>query len=117
MLKGKTLAIAATACLLAACSSTPTPREPLTGNGADLDRADFGDTWPLTVDSGTVYCLDGAVTFYTYGHEYTINGTARTLHPTWPTIDEIWAPNPDVPGTSIDISPVLDAGLALCDAN
>jgi hypothetical protein len=47
------------------------------------------------------------------GKTYAANGTAKN-HGNYLDIDPIWAPHPDVPGLKIDISPVIDAALALC---
>lgn len=81
-----------------------------------LGRADWGDEWPLTVDSGTVRCEDGGlVLFEADGTTYAVNGTAMSQRPELPEVDEIWADNPDIPGAKIDIGPVLDSGLELCE--
>jgi len=48
------------------------------------------------------------------GKTYAANGTAKD-HGNYLDIDPIWAPNPDVSGLKIDISPVTDAALALCN--
>jgi hypothetical protein len=48
------------------------------------------------------------------GKTYAANGTAKD-HGNYLDIDPIWAPNPDVSGLKIDISPVIDAALALCN--
>jgi hypothetical protein len=82
----------------------------------EMARADWDDEWPLTVDSGTVRCEKGLhVLFEADGTTYAANGTAMTQRPELPRIQEIWADSPDMPGLKIDISPVLDTGLALCD--
>jgi len=63
-----------------------------------------------------VRCENGAqVLFEAEGTTYAVNGTAMSQRPELPEIDEIWSDSPDVPGLKIDIAPVLDAGLALCD--
>lgn len=77
-----------------------------------VSTADFGDGWPLTVESGLLRCRAGAVTFETGGRVYAVNGRAmsdtRNLD-----IGRIWAPGFDTPKKSI--GPLLAAGLALCD--
>jgi Protein of unknown function (DUF2511) len=97
---------------LAACSST-------TGGGSDsaeVSRAEFGNAWPLTVESGTVSCEPPSSVVFTddSGNRYAVNGTAMSATD-YPDIDAIWAPNPEIDGTKIDISPILDTGLDLCE--
>lgn len=55
--------------------------------------------------AGLLLALDGIV--------YAANGTAKD-HGNYPGIDPIWAPNPDVEGLKIDLSPVTEAALDLC---
>jgi hypothetical protein len=96
-------------------SNAPAKPEPGT---VHLSKSDVPKgEWPLTVPEGTVRCDGsggiGAVTFQTpSGDVYGVNGTA--LSQGLPRIDRIWRKNPDIPGTRINISPVLDKGLFLC---
>ena len=88
------------------------------GGGEEISRQDLGKDWPLTVDSGTLHCervgLD-AVTFTADdGTTYAVNGAAKGTDE-WPDIDRIWADNPDVKGLKIDIGPLIQRGLRLCD--
>ncbi|MCO4239421.1 YebY family protein [Pseudarthrobacter sp. MDT3-28] len=82
----------------------------------------FGDKWPLTVPYVVAHCegitvagrnLQVATVDAPDGKTYAANGTAKD-HGNYLDIDPIWAPNPDVSGLKIDISPVIDAALALC---
>lgn len=88
-----------------------------------LVNTDFGDKWPLTVPYVTAHCqaltVDGRHLKAVFvdapgGKTYALNGTAKD-HSSHPDIDPIWAPHPDVSGLKVDISPVIDAALALCD--
>lgn len=89
------------------------------GSGRSVSRSEFGQDWPLTVESGTVECLPlspslGSVIFTDDGGTtYAVNGTARD-HTDFPDIHPIWADAPF--GAKVDISPIIDAGLSLCDA-
>ena len=83
----------------------------------------FADEWPLTVPYAVAHCEDITVAGRSLqvatiddpdGKTYAANGTAKD-HGNYLDIDPIWAPNPDVTGLKIDISPVIDAALALCD--
>jgi hypothetical protein len=87
-----------------------------------LVSSDVGEDWPLTVPYAIVSCTERTlggrllqlVTLTAPdGAEYAVNGTAQD-HTDLPDIEPIWAPNPDVEGLRIDISPVIDAGLAQC---
>jgi hypothetical protein len=87
-----------------------------------LVSSDIGEDWPLTVPYVIVSCTERTlggrllqlVTLTAPdGAEYAVNGTARDLTDL-PDIEHIWAPNPDIEGLRIDISPVIDVGLARC---
>lgn len=84
----------------------------------EVTATDYGDAWPFTVDSGTIRCIDDSVVFVTSGTIYAVNGFARTRMEAegWTDITEsdIWAANPEIPGTKINIGPIIDDGLALC---
>jgi hypothetical protein len=84
-----------------------------------VSRKDFqadGHTWPLTVDSGQVSCEPGSRVLFTApdGTKYSLNGLAKGQHK-WKDIDAIWADNPDISGTKINIGDLIDAGLKTCD--
>lgn len=88
-----------------------------------LVSTNFGDKWPLTVPYVTAHCqaitVDGRRLKAVFvdapgGKTYALNGTAKD-HSSHPDIDPIWAPHPEVAGLKSDVSPVIDAALALCD--
>ena len=79
---------------------------------AHITQQDFGKTWPFTVTQGELRCDRDAVTFKAHGTTYAVNGTAGSRG--FPRIDPIWRPNPNLPGTRINIGPIIEAGLALC---
>ncbi|MDP1820676.1 MAG: DUF2511 domain-containing protein [Acidimicrobiales bacterium] len=56
------------------------------------------------------------VVFVREGVTYALNGLARgsAEENGWREIDEIWRDNPDIPGTKVDIGPLIDRGLDLC---
>lgn len=83
----------------------------------------FGDKWPLSVPYVVAHCEDITVAGRQQqvttvdapdGKTYAANGTAKD-HGSYLDIDPIWAPHPSVSGLKIDISPVIDAALALCN--
>ncbi|WP_163645871.1 DUF2511 domain-containing protein [Mycobacterium conspicuum] len=70
--------------------------------------------WPLTVPDGTLRCEPpGRVTITNGGVTYWINGSAKAAHK-YADLHDVWRDNPDIPGTKIDIGPLLDRGRALC---
>ena len=84
--------------------------------------SDYGDEWPLTVPYAVVHCeeivaggrvLQVASLTAPDGTTYAANGTAKD-HGNFADIDPIWAPDPDVDGLKIDISPIIDAALERC---
>lgn len=82
--------------------------------GLSVSRAEFGDSWPLTVDRGTLRCeAPGAVIFQAPdGSDYAVNGLASSQG--YPGIDPIWADDPDPLIPKLSIAPLVDRGLALC---
>lgn len=87
-----------------------------------LVSTDFHDEWPLTVPYVVAHCdnvtaggmkLQAVTVDAPNGKTYAANGTAKS-HTSYPALDPIWADDPDVDGLKIDISPIIDAGLALC---
>lgn len=98
-------------------SSAGSPAEPDSGA---LAASDFPEgEWPLTVSEGVVRCEgsdgSGSVIFRAPdGTDYAVNGTAKTFKKDLTEIEAIWKKDPDVPGTRINIGPVIDRGLELC---
>lgn len=102
--------------VLSACSLSEDASDEPASNEQKMSRADLGDDWPLTVESGIVRC-EGAGEIYfdaANGTTYAVNGLALGRD-TAPKIDPIWANNPDIKGTKINIGPIIDQGLELCD--
>lgn len=94
----------------------------LKANPGLLVSTNFGDKWPLTVPYVVATCKNitaGGELLHIVtvtdpdGNTYSGNGTAKA-HTPYPSVDAIWADNPDVSGLKVDISPVVDAGLDLC---
>ena len=84
---------------------------------------DYGTEWPLTVPYVVVRCesitaggmnLQSVTLDTPDGTSYAANGTAKS-HSGLPDLEPIWAPNPEISGSKINIGPVIDHGLALCD--
>ena len=94
-----------------ACSSAAPGSE---ASGKTLRSSDYGSDWPLTVDEGVVTCEASAVYFTTGGRRYAVNGMA-TGRKDAPDIDVIWKANPALEGTKINIGPIIDEGLKLCE--
>lgn len=82
--------------------------------GEHVGRDVMGDEWPLTVESGCLYCDQvSAVIFVHDGRTYGINGLP---FPGRREVDPIWSdsPNPDWAGPKINIGPLLRRGLGVC---
>jgi hypothetical protein len=45
---------------------------------------------------------------------YALNGTAKSAN-FWPDFDVIWRDDSNTPGMKVNIGPMLDRGLALCE--
>lgn len=83
----------------------------------DVAKADFGESWPLTADKGTLACQGsggvGAATITVDGTVYALNGTAKSQK-AGVDIAPIWAADPDIDGAKKDIGVLIDAALKLC---
>lgn len=90
---------------------TPTP-------AGFITRAQMGDAWPFTVDSGLLACNDRQhVTFTSGGVVYALNGTAKgaiDAGAPYQPIDAIWRDNPDQTTPKMSLRPAPDIGLSLC---
>lgn len=86
-------------------------------DGVEITRALMGEQWPLTVHSGALACDAGVVSFRAGGVTFAVNGSAKTYGKRlgWRDIREIWRDNPAIPGTKMDLAPLIQRGLAHCD--
>lgn len=116
-----TLMAAASVAISAGCGgATSEGASGLADNEQLVRAADYGEDWPLTVNSGVLRCDEpGAVTFTSGGTTYWINGTAGNFADEngWLDVEPIWRDDPEDPDPAfrVDISPLLDGGLALCE--
>ena len=130
------LIIPAMCLALLSCSSSPQRNAPHPKNF--ISKVQFGDKWPLTVDSATLNCTIlnpkgytgpklTAVTLEANGSAYAVNGIAishrlgKDIAPIVATGAPIWVTDPqtnekvNVGPPKMDISPILNAGLKLCE--
>ena len=89
--------------------------EPTTTDFAAVASEQFGEQqWPFTVDSGRVDCLPGSVAvFKSDSVVYALNGLATSAG--YEDIGPIWKDDPAELSPKINIGPLLDAALDLCD--
>lgn len=88
----------------------------------EVARADLGAKWPFTVESGTLRCELGSVTFTTGSKTYALNGTARDERAKrgWLEAEAILAEDPalvaigDGGYSKMSTQPLIDRGLTLC---
>ncbi len=93
------------------CSGSPDRQAPPAG--VLVTRESMGESWPLTVDQAHVECLDGRLAVvHANGMTYALNGTAKSRG--YPAVDPIWRANPSIPGTKINIGPLIDIALKQC---
>lgn len=82
-------------------------------SGLEISKGEFGESWPFTVESGVVDCVDGqAAIFKTGGRSYQLNGFARSRG--YAPIDPIWRENPEIPGTKVNIGTMINLALKQC---
>jgi Protein of unknown function (DUF2511) len=82
--------------------------------GKDVKRSDFGEAWPLTVESGTLHCQGSDwVTFESNGTTYDVSGgDSPFLSGFGERIGPIWAQ--DSSGAHKDLDPLETAAEPLC---
>ena len=89
-----------------------------------VTRAEFGADWPLTVDGGTLRCKfpDSerpqmhALLIEVGSDSYALNGVARThaARNGWRDVEAVWRDNPQIPGTKVAVTPLIERAEALC---
>ena len=92
------------------------------GGTATVRAADYGDRWPFTVSEGVIECAPfreklHVLTFTSGGKTYGLNGTARTLakEKGYAEITGIWRDDPMNGGAKINIEPIIEKALTLCE--
>lgn len=100
------LVILALASVLSACGK----------NGVEVTESQFGNEWPLTVDSGFISCLNEGGTklalFEHNGQTYQLNGAAQSRG--YMSVNSIWKDNPNIPGAKMSIAPLINSALNEC---
>jgi hypothetical protein len=83
-------------------------------NRRNVSSSTFQGEWMLTVNSGELACEAPSAVVFTAsdGGKYAVNGTAEAKG--YNDIRPIWKDNPQVQGTKINIKPLIDEGLKLC---
>lgn len=78
-----------------------------------MTRAQFGDSWPFTVDSGYLDCVPpSCAVFRTGSTTYGLNGLAKSRD--FQDVRPIWRDDPNAPGLKISIGPMIDLALKEC---
>lgn len=88
-----------------------------------VSRAEFGARWPLTVDSVELRCVAhspslSALVFAHNSQIFTLNGIAagQAKKMGWQAMGALWRDNPDIEGTKIPITPLIQRADSLCGA-
>lgn len=104
--------------LVMGCSTDATGDEREPGY---VSRADLGDDWPLTVEKAVVSCepfTDSVhLPIVKVGDvEYGLTGQAVTQGYTELADDDpVWADNPRIDGAKVNIGPLRDHALGMCE--
>lgn len=100
---------------------TDTSADASVSSDGKISKASFDGEWPLTVKSGTLSCVGSGGVGKVWlraddGTTYAINGLAvgEAKANGGHVVDEIWG-EPDKYGLRPDVTPIIDAGLALCE--
>ena len=78
-----------------------------------VTKEQYGDKWPLIVNSGLLKCDRGAIVFIHNGIKYAVNGIAMGRG--YPDIEPIWKDHPSGYIPKISIRPLINDGLKLCN--
>jgi hypothetical protein len=86
---------------------------------ARISPANFSEAWPFAVDQLDLLCEPGDAVIVVNpadGKRYGVNGAAigRASELKLDSLEGIWVDNPQLPGTKISVSPVINQGIALC---
>lgn len=121
------LATVTVGCSTTGTETSPTTAYPSTGTPTGISNRPAGlveqetwtdGPWPFTSDRATLNCTKGAegerVTVIANQEMYALNGTAKSAN-LWPDFDVIWRDDSNTPGMKVNIGPMLDRGLALCE--
>ena len=78
---------------------------------------DYGQDWPLIVDSARLCAKHGAVWVEVNGRKYGVNGASKTMLPRWGhscfDFDEVWKSHPTIYGVKVNTHRLIQDGLAL----
>ena len=101
---------------VAAAAAGDEPKIGQEGGAARISSSDLPrGQWPLTVRSGELRCEgNGGIVFRTpQGKDHAVTRVAADagLLP----LESLWRDKPGAPGTPMDITPLVERGLALCD--
>lgn len=78
-----------------------------------VSAADFGEAWPLTVESGDVSCRNKGEAVFIHGSTtYALNGIAKRNDTA--AIEDISKPHPMFDDIKMPSQPLIDAALKLC---
>lgn len=97
------------------CAQSDRPSSDESTMGKLVTKAELGNQWPFTVDSGYVDCPDGvsAVFRTADGSVYGLNGMATSRGFAEP--DPIRQADPIIPGAMISIGPMIDLARRECN--
>lgn len=96
------------------CADEEVVRSGNQGSGLVICQEDYGDEWPFTLPTGLLSCRPApsgqpAILF----ESRAVNGIAQSHAGEfgWGPVDEIWLDNPAIPGTKVDLGPIIQLAL------
>lgn len=85
------------------------------GGRLTVTKAEYGERWPLTVDTAEVECLPGdRYVVHANGTTYGLNGLAMAGPDAYPSVRPIWRDDPNNPGSKVSIAPLIEAAKSTC---
>jgi len=82
--------------------------------GIRVTKEEYGERWPFTVDEGYLDCKGFREVIFRVGRkEYGLSGEAVGAEK-YLNIDPIWREDPQMKGTKIIVTPLVQKGLGIC---
>jgi len=85
------------------------------GSDAEIDRADYGEEYPLTIEGAHLSCSDGVPHVIHQGVRYRLTGAKGGGAYEYKPLEIIWRIDPTDPQKRISAGELIKRGMALCE--
>jgi len=84
------------------------------GSDTEINRADYGEEYPLTIEGAHLSCADGVPHVIHQGVRYRLTGAEGGGVYKYKPLEDIWKIDPTDPQRRISAGKLIERGLALC---